>query len=291
MIGTSETIPRKGVWLFMLIAFGWSWGLAGGAHLTGVEYGAAIAIIYMMGPALAALTCALIYDRHRFFTALGLSSNPFNKWLLIAFLAPIFIVLLSHLITQFAGGRSMLSLGDAYNVEFNKAGIDPETLPISVEQLAWIQLASAPFVAAIVNTVLMMLTEEVGWRGWLWDRLIHMPFWHHALLVGVIWGVWHAPIVALGHNYPEMPFWGPLIFTAWVILITPIIAFVRQAGGSMVHAAMFHGVLNGIAPITVIIMADQSMPWRGMLGIGGLVALVFGVLLVKSHQAKLIGSQ
>ena len=33
------------------------------------------------------------------------------------------------------------------------------------------------------------------------------------------------------------------------------------------------------------------MPWRGMLGIGGFVALVFGVLLVKSHQAKLIGSQ
>ena len=129
-----------------------------------------------------------------------------------------------------------------------------------------------------------MLTEEVGWRGWLWDRWSHKPFWHHALLTGLIWGVWHAPIVALGHNYPDLPVWGPIIFTVWVMLITPIIALIREAGGSMVHAAMFHGVINGLAPITIILIANPTMPWLGILGLGGFAALTIGVAAVLFYR-------
>lgn len=269
----------------MIVTFGWSWGIASYAYFSGTGYGALLALCYMMGPAVGALTCALRYDRHRFFESLGLSTNPFNKWLFVAFLAPIFLVAISHLITQNFSGRSILSLADAYTVEFNKVGIDPESLPISIEKIAWLQLITAPFLAALLNTFVMILTEEVGWRGWLWDRWAQMPFWKHAIFVGIIWGVWHAPIILMGHNYPDMPIWGAIIFIAMVMLLTPIIAHIREAGGSMIHAAMFHGVFNGVAPFTIIIMADSSMPWRGVLGISGFIVLILGALLVTAHRS------
>ena len=68
------------------------------------------------------------------------------------------------------------------------------------------------------------------------------------------------------------------------MLITPIIALIREAGGSMVHAAMFHGMFhgmfNGMAPLTVILMADPTMPWLGLLGLGGFGTLAIGVVIV-----------
>ena len=280
MIGTKDRAQGAGVWLFFLITFGWSWSIAAALHLSGGELSLISAVLYMAGPGVAAFLCAFIYDRHRFFVSLGLKSNPFNKWLLIAFLTPILIAVITHLATIYIGGREMLSLESGFTIQIEKAGIDPETLPMTVKQIAILQVLTAPFVAAIVNTIGMMLTEEVGWRGWLWDRWSHMPFWHHALLTGLIWGIWHAPIIALGYNYPDLPVWGPVIFTVLVMLITPIIALIREAGGSMVHAAMFHGMFNGMAPLTVILMADPTMPWLGLLGLGGFGTLAIGVVIV-----------
>lgn len=278
---SAKEIRGGGVWLFLLIAFGWSWGVAFLAYRDGGAATAlSLAIVYMAGPAVAAVVCAVIYDRDRFFTALGLARNPFNFWLLVAFAAPIVISLAAYYFTATFSGREMLALGPAFAVQLKNAGVDPDSLPLSVEQFALLQIATAPLIAGIVNTIIMMLTEEVGWRGWLWDRWRRMPFWRHAALTGVIWGVWHAPIVALGHNYPGMPVWGPVLFTGWVMLLTPVIALMRERGGSMVHAAMFHGVLNGVAPITIILMADPSMPWRGAVGIGGFAALAAAALLV-----------
>jgi hypothetical protein len=288
---------RGGVWLFLLITFAWSWAVAAYAYirsgadplvfdaLSNSDYPLLLVITYQAGPGVAAFLCVLIYDRRRFFEALGLNRNPFNIWLLVAFLAPVLITVASYYVTGAFSGREILSLGEAYQRQFEQAGVDIESLPVTVEQYAIIQLALAPFIAGVVNTIAFILTEEAGWRGFLWDRWRRLPFWRHALLTGFIWGVWHAPIVALGHNYPGMPVWGPIIFTLWVMLITPMIALIRERGGTMVHAAMFHGVLNGVSGITVVLMADASMPWRGTLGLGGFAALAGGVVLVALYRA------
>ncbi len=43
---------------------------------------------------------------------------------------------------------------------------------------------------------------------------------------------------------------------------------------------MFHGMFNGMAPLTVILMADPTMPWLGLLGLGGFGTLAIGVVIV-----------
>ena len=53
----------------------------------------------------------------------------------------------------------------------------------------------------IVN-IIACLGEEVGWRGFLLPNLLEKftPI-KATLLTGFIWGVWHAPMIAMGYNY------------------------------------------------------------------------------------------
>jgi len=45
--------------------------------------------------------------------------------------------------------------------------------------------------------------EEAGWRGYLLHEWKHMQFWKASLFIGLIWGIWHAPLILLGYNYPQ----------------------------------------------------------------------------------------
>ncbi|MFT4221314.1 MAG: CPBP family intramembrane metalloprotease [Microbacterium sp.] len=60
------------------------------------------------------------------------------------------------------------------------------------------------FAALPLNVVIASATafgEELGWRGFLTTALAPLGFWRSALVSGVLWGVWHAPIILLGYNY------------------------------------------------------------------------------------------
>ena len=70
----------------------------------------------------------------------------------------------------------------------------------------------APFIALVI-----VFGEEYGWRGFLQRRLIRLGKLRGVLLVGVIWGVWHAPIIAMGHNYPGYPVAGIFLMTLYTI--------------------------------------------------------------------------
>ena len=51
--------------------------------------------------------------------------------------------------------------------------------------------------------------EEVGWRGWLLTSLRPLGTWPALIIVGVIWGLWHAPLILLGYNFARPDITGP----------------------------------------------------------------------------------
>lgn len=89
-------------------------------------------------------------------------------------------------------------------------------LPISTGALVALQLAVLP-VAAVINLV-PALGEELGWRGWLLPKLMPLGPVPAIPVSGVLWGVWHAPLVLLGYNDPTAPGW--LGVTAMVLVAT-----------------------------------------------------------------------
>jgi hypothetical protein len=62
------------------------------------------------------------------------------------------------------------------------------------------------------------LGEELGWRGYLLVLLLPLGTLRAVLLTGTIWGVWHAPFILMGHNYPGHEAAGVPLMVVWCIV-------------------------------------------------------------------------
>ncbi len=127
--------------------------------------------------------------------------------------------------------------------------------------------------------------EEVGWRGWLWRELAALPFWRANLVVGTLWGLWHAPIIWVGHNYPEHPVEGSLLFVLTCIGLSPWHAQVRSSGGSVWAAAMLHGTINASAGLSMLVVSGSDL-LVGLPGVAGLGALLVANLGLAAFRAR-----
>jgi len=105
-------------------------------------------------------------------------------------------------------------------------------------------------VAATIGTIVASLTaagEEIGWRGYMLTRLIDAGIPHPILVSGLIWGLWHVPIV-LGAGYAA----GPSPTTSAMLLVVLATAFgvvlarLRLQTGSVWPAIVLHGAWNSI---------------------------------------------
>lgn len=124
------------------------------------------------------------------------------------------------------------------------------------------------FPAVVLNGVVTAvlgagpLGEEGGWRGFLLPRLLdRLGEVSASLLLGVIWSIWHLPIMAIlpewrgGHSFA---FYLPA-YTVTVmglsLLMTRVWLLARR---STVAAVWMHGVINALGAI-----AFNAQLWRG----------------------------
>ncbi|MEM1775927.1 MAG: CPBP family intramembrane glutamic endopeptidase [Nitrososphaerota archaeon] len=106
-----------------------------------------------------------------------------------------------------------------------------------------------------INT-LYAIGEEVGWRGFLLDKLESMglSLFKSVIVIGVIWGLWHSPaILLLGYNYPENRVLGVFLFTLFTISCTTPYILVRKMSSSIIPTASLHGSMNALWGITLLI--------------------------------------
>jgi len=133
-----------------------------------------------------------------------------------------------------------------------------------------------PFVGIIAGfTVngLFAFGEEYGWRGVLMDLLKPLGGVKANLLTGVMWGLWHAPVIVLGFNYGAARGWGVLMMC---IVMTPL-SFIlwrsREFSRSVVAPAIIHGAFNGFAGFFLFLTLGRSTLVAVPVGIAGALAL------------------
>ena len=100
---------------------------------------------------------------------------------------------------------------------------------------------------------------------------------------GVIWGVWHAPVILMGHNYPGYPILGVFLMIVYCVLLSFILGMAFLKSGSVWLAAYLHGVNNQILSFLVMMVYRPNDPVFSFgVGIYGLVvmAIVVGLLLL-----------
>jgi uncharacterized protein len=118
-------------------------------------------------------------------------------------------------------------------------------------------LGGAPWISIVLGIVLIgtyglvrsvssALGEEIGWRGFLVPELSKTTsFTATSLISGVIWSLWHYPILIYGDYNAGTPTWyGLTCFTVLVISISFVFAWMRLKSGSLWTGAILHGSHN-----------------------------------------------
>lgn len=94
------------------------------------------------------------------------------------------------------------------------------------------------------------LGEELGWRTYLYPKLEELFGLRKALLLGgLIWSVWHFPLVAVGHigtGYWGEPYTGFLLFTVDTVFMGCIAYLLVKKTGSVWPAVFLHAFHNAM---------------------------------------------
>jgi membrane protease YdiL (CAAX protease family) len=142
----------------------------------------------------------------------------------------------------------------------------------------WLRIAMGFLLLNPILSFMFFFGEEYGWRGYLQGELVKLGKVQGLLLVGVIWGVWHTPIIAMGHNYPGYPLIGSALMVLCTIVLSFLFGFAVLKSGSVWVAAFLHGVNNNVIPLLfgMVYQPDSSVLSFGW-GVPGLV--VWGLLV------------
>jgi membrane protease YdiL (CAAX protease family) len=134
------------------------------------------------------------------------------------------------------------------------------------------QLAMGIFISPILN-IITTSGEEIGWRGYLLPKLMEMYSPRVSIVIsGIIWGLWHAPIIAMGHNYgtgyPTAPWGGILAMVVFCLFVGSFFSYLAIKTKSFLPASIAHGSLNGMAAVSVFVTMGNPSPFIGPLPVG-----------------------
>jgi membrane protease YdiL (CAAX protease family) len=145
-------------------------------------------------------------------------------------------------------------------------------------------LAAGFFNAVIIGPFLGLIItfgEEYGWRGYLQSELVHLGRIRGVGLLGIIWGVWHWPIIWMGYNYPGQPVLGPLLMTAYTVALSYFLAYAVFKSKGVWTAAYLHALNNqAMSFFMVAVVTPVSIVMSFGIGIPGLVLCALVILLI-----------
>ncbi len=109
--------------------------------------------------------------------------------------------------------------------------------------------SGAPLAPVLVTLLYVLvvngLGEEVGWRGFLADRLLDRHgLLGTALLVWVAWGLWHLPLFLVVENFRDLG-WGVLGWALGLLAGSVLLTWLYAGSGcSILLVAVWHTVFN-----------------------------------------------
>lgn len=155
--------------------------------------------------------------------------------------------------------------------------------------------------AILVNPLtglLPCLGEELAWRGYVLPKFLCFGKTKATLMTGLLWGLWHTPIVAMGYNYGNgHPFANILAMLLFCTVLGVIEGYLFFHTNSVWGPVIFHAAINGMdlyAP-SQLFMNTQANLFIGpnLVGIIGGAGLILSAIwclycLLKMDAAALL---
>lgn len=275
----NTAIDTKRILIFLVFAFGIAWATGLVIYLTGgltnspqLLPGISLALVlmatvYMWAPALANIFTRLITREGWKNTMLRPNLRRGWKFWLIAWFTP-------AILTVFGAAVYFLLFPQHFDASLT-------SLKAQLEQVG--QGSMNPWTVVIMQTVLGVLIspivnsiatfgEEFGWRAYLLPKLMPLGGKKAMLISGIIWGVWHWPVIFMGYeygfDYPGSPWVGPLLFLLFTIAGGTFLSWVTLRGGSVWPAVIGHSGMNGIAALPSLFIRGTPNPLLGPLVVG-----------------------
>ncbi len=264
-------------WILFLIPL--AFGVPGSSgHQTASILSWALA---MWMPGIAALVVTRFVEKEKLATLnlkkLGKKSIYFWAWIV-----PILMALITGVLTWAFG---IGTFDSEFSIINDSLAQLPEDVSIPPLFLLGVQIIASLTLAPLINTI-FALGEELGWRGFLLPRLLPMGQTNAILVSGIIWGIWHAPAVLQGLNYPEHPVLGIFLMIVFTVLLGTFLSWLYLETRSPWAPALAHGAINAVAGLPMLVFLSMDITWGGTVAsVTGWasLALVAGYLFWRGH--------
>jgi membrane protease YdiL (CAAX protease family) len=162
-----------------------------------------------------------------------------TRYQVISYLIPLGYAIVTYSIAWLTGiaGINPAQSAAAYSRFF---GLGPLSRPVGVV----LHLLVVGTIGVIQNCA-TTLGEEIGWRGFLVPELAkRFSFTATAVLSGVIWALWHVPIIVFAGYNAGTGWYGMAVVSANMILFCFVLTWLRLKSGSLWTAVILHASNN-----------------------------------------------
>lgn len=290
----------KSVTAFLGLSYGVAWLAILIAYIAGLRYGMENMTVLLSAllfvPGLASLAVRKFIDND--FKNMRIKPNFRHNIFkyVTAYFLPAICVLCGAMLFFFINPDAMdinatntaQSLAESYSVDFETGrGIFYGQILISIA------------VAPLAN-ILFAAGEALGWQGYLLPKLCNKFGTVKAMLIsGVLWGVWYAPMIALGQNYGTdyflYPITGIVLMILFCVSVGSIMSYFTLRVGSIIPAVLIGSAVKGLASIGIYFVNSDATTLSEMLlvgpsamGIAGMSIFILAGLmyLVRSRRLK-----
>ena len=283
-------LDPKGIFSFLSITFVVTYAIEGGLILSGFRmtqlpagYGQLVVMAVMWVPALATVLTIKFVTREGF-AIVNFRFGSWKPYLTSGLLVPICFGFIYGLTWLLGFDQPDWGLEQFLATIRWTDGTDLPPMPSPVlvlPVLFVVTLVIVPFINGLFG-----FGEELGWRGYLLPKLMVLGKLKAYLLLGIVWGLWHLPLILIGFTYPGQPILGTLAFIALTITLGIYINELTLSHKSSILAGWVHGVFNSQKlGIWALIFPTTNPLIGGFAGIVGiLVWLSLGLWEMRRHK-------
>lgn len=292
---------KQGFGLYFLFAFGLAWLLQVYASLLLIRDGNATAYQALLAVSMFCPLAATLLVKKVFLhqpTGIGWKVRGKRRYWLAAWFGPaVFTVLAAVLYFAVFPSRLDTSgswLATAYGGQWTPEALKTELGVTTTSYL--IQNGLLAVTLAPLANMIPAVGEEAGWRGYMMPRLKErLGLLNGRLLGGVIWGVWHWPLMLLvgyeyGTDYLGAPVLGLVVWCVICFAMNSLLDLLYEKTGCIWVPAIAHGAFNAVAALFTVLTypADAYYNVLGPTPIGliGLLPVLAAAVWLTLREMK-----
>lgn len=257
----SNTSKLSNPWVYFAVTFVWTWSFWGLAIVLGLSSETASGIILQLLGVIGPMVTGIVFTyltrdkegRRDYWSRIIDPRRIGIRWFLVTILIAPVLSILGALIDILLGGTG---------ATWGEAALHFTSDPLAI-------------IPSILFASLIPFIEELGWRGYVLDRM--QSKWNalvSSLILGVVWSLWHLPLFFIEGSYQQGLGIGTLAFWMFFLGIVPLTAvftwIYNNTRRSTLAVILLHSMVNFSGELIALTERADAF-WMGWFLIAAVV--------------------